>query len=229
MQLVGALAAILVSTMVSCSDTTAPVPITTTPATSPSDDSDLEMSPGKVSCRDGQDDVLGYSGTGDAGGPPPKSPPEHQPGTDIRGASMERSTNELALTMKTYDRIPRVLHRRAQLYFSFVGSTLSAIRRSAAVVARLDSEGWSVELRTSHWDTSGPSPQRIRPLAIDPSVDGRVLELVVEQEDIPRLMRGAFRWSSRSEWIPKPTRDAGEVYIDECPPLPPVPAFRGSS
>jgi hypothetical protein len=226
--LVGAVSSGLIA---SCSQS--PPPAATRPSGAPhemtSQDADTPMIPRRRSCRDRRDDVLGYLGTGDAGGPGPEPPSEDRTGTDIRSASIERARDGMTLTMTMHDRIPTELERPARLLVSFTGSTFGTIRYAAAVVARRNSHGWSVEMHEDANDSSGsiPGAKTVRPLSIRPTVAGRRFELVLDDEDVPRLMRGAFRWGSRTTWIPLPAQDASDFYDDWCPER--QAPFRGSS
>lgn len=59
-------------------------------------------------------------------------------------------------------------------------------------------------------------------------VVGNVLAINLDVSDLPELMRHGFRWLAHSEWIPRPTDTASQIYFDYCPDQG-FPIFRGTS
>jgi hypothetical protein len=117
-------------------------------------------------------------------------------------------------------RIPQRVPLRARLQYSFTASDPRAPRRFAAVSAILLHDDWIIEVREG---------DDYRTLSDRPTSAGDVLEIVLEADDVPELMRGPFRWGALSEWAPAaPAGTPSEVFSDFCPNTG-FPRFRGTS
>lgn len=174
---------------------------------------------GQVACHDGTGDLLG-EGSGDQSGPGPGAPDEPQAGTDLTGFSMGRSSDgTLEMNWSTYGRIPDSIADNAKLSFVVTGSSKEPGYTFAAITATLRNDRWKVLIRNEDDETGHLQT---------PEVTGNILNLVIEPDAVPRLMRGAFRWRALSEWIPEPTRNASEIYSDYCPDSG-FPRFKGTS
>jgi Tol biopolymer transport system component len=178
----------------------------------------LTQQQGRVACHDGPGDLLG-EGSGDQSGSGPKRPDEDRPGTDLTGFSMGRSTSgSLELNFSTVGRIPEALARGESLHFEITAVPKKGVNGFAALTATLRGDSWIVTAR------EGEDEPVI--LNVEPEIAGTVLNLLIEAEDVPHLMRGSFRWHAFSEWAP--TGKGSPAFNDYCPDSG-FPLFEGTS
>lgn len=168
----------------------------------------LEAGPGRVSCHDPKGDLLG-EGSGDQSGPGPQPPEEDHPGTDLTGFSMSRSADgTFEMNFQTLGPIPQSLPAGAQLHFLVAARRNPASNHVAAVRASLQDARWTVWARDDDDESEIP---------VEVEIAGNVRNLVLDPQFVPVLMRSDFNWNARSEWMPKPTQKASEIYTDYCP------------
>ena len=174
---------------------------------------------GRVACHDGTGDLLG-EGSGDQSGPGPQPPDEDHPGTDLTGFSMGRhASGLLEMNYGTKGEIPRSLEPEAQLHFVLAATPRGRGTAVAAIRASLKNDRWTVWARSDDDDSEIP---------VTPEIADNVLNLIVDAQFVPHLMRGDFKWSAHSEWIPQPTESASETYADYCPDSG-FPLFEGTA
>jgi hypothetical protein len=174
---------------------------------------------GQVACHDGLGDLMG-EGSGDQSGPGPQAPDEQHDGTDLTGFSMGRYRDgTFEMSFGTRGPIPERLDKGQKLSFVLTGTSKTPGYRFASITTTLRGGTWKVLIRNEDDDGNYP---------IEPEVAGNGLNLIVDAELVPRLMRGSFRWHVFSQWMPEPTRSASQIYSDYCPDTG-FPKFGGHS
>ena len=210
---------------VSCAPDFAPKPAAApTPAqtTHPrgADAAKLVFAAGRVSCHDEPGDVWS-EGSGDRRGPPRTHPRPAQVGADLSGVSVERYESGMTFVFSARPRIPKRVPLGARLQYSFTASNPRDPDGTVAVSAILLHRRWMIEVRDG--DRYTVPPRR-------PTIVGQVVEIILDDVEVPELMRGHFRWHAFSEWAPAPASPASSpgVYSDFCPNSG-LPRFGGTS
>lgn len=180
--------------------------------------SEVESAAGTLSCHDKTKDLLS-EGSGDLEGPSPSPPATAQSGTDLSGVSMSRYESGMTINFGTVGHIPTTLPRRARLYYLFTALPLTPDNQVSEIRAAYRRDEWFVDVREG---------DRYRSLDIRPEIVRNVLSMDIDTHELPDLMRERFRWRTHSEWIPRPTNLASEVFLDYCPEQG-FPIFRGMS
>lgn len=179
---------------------------------------EVESTAGRISCHDGTKDVLS-EGSGDQSGPAPSPPEPAQRGTDLTGVSMSRYESGMTINFGAVGRIPTVLPKEARLYYLFTAIPLTPKDPVSEIRAAYRHNRWFIDVGQG---------DRYKPLDDRPEIAGNVLSMDIETDELPELMHKRFRWRTHSEWIPRPTDLASEVFLDFCPEHG-FPIFKGMS
>ena len=216
---------IVLAAVLACSPDSAPKPdAAPTPAETGhprgADAARLVFAPGRVSCHDKPRDVWS-EGSGDRSGSPRMRPRPTQRGADLSGVSVERYEAGMTFVFSARPRIPQRVPLGARLQYSFTASDPRDPDSTASVSAILLHRRWMIEIRDG--DRFTVPPRR-------PTIVGEVVEIVLDEAEVPEPMRGPFRWHAFSEWAPAPASSASspKVYSDFCPNSG-FPRFGGTS
>ena len=184
----------------------------------PEQRSELEARSGRANCHDREGDLLS-EGSGDQSGSGPQPPDEPKDGTDLSGYSMSRTESGLfEMNFSTMGPIPDSLGEGEMLSFVMTASAAEGGDAFGAITVTLRNDSWMVTAR------EGDAPGVL--LDVEPQVAGETLNLILEPEHVPPLMRDSFRWHAFSEWLPD--GKGSTPFNDYCPDGG-FPKFEGSS
>ncbi|MEA2499526.1 MAG: hypothetical protein QOH26_1931 [Actinomycetota bacterium] len=88
--------------------------------------------------------------------------------------------------------------------------------------------GVSAIFRRGRWIIAVRQDDQYAVLNQRPEIVRNVLGMDLDISDLPELMRQGFRWRAHSEWVPRTTDTASQIYFDYCPDDE-FPIFRGTS